>query len=347
MRCRSAWAAIISLIILSAVSQARELDLLDPHYRWRSPNPAARIILRDRRLTLSSPSSSTGIYNTVPLELSATDLDIMVIRMKTSKDGLGEVSWRPARQGFSPARSFNFYLGSPDRYHDYYLNLRPYLTGQDLDHILFFPFSQAGTAEITVLKFGRASFWQKLLAGWQEFWGPAGRSFTGSSFFILKSPRLFGRPIMFYLNWLIGLALFISLTAKRPRLTIILVLACWLLLEGSSLVNNWIFFQEDLRFCGKSLAEKRIMQNEKDFYQFMEFAAQHLPAGASFDILAARQYPYNRPRAAYYLYPRTREENAPYLLVFDRTPDRNVMNNYRIIARFRPGAYILERDGNN
>jgi hypothetical protein len=343
MRLKPAVAIAISVTLFSLCSLAQELDLLDPAHRWRSPNRATRIIFKDSKLKVSSARSSTGIYNRRPLKLLAKDIDLLEIRMKASRGGLGEISWRSSKEPFAELRSHSFYLGSANKSHTYYFDLKPYLRGQGIDHVLFFPFIQEGEAELTAFKFIKGDPWQKAMAGWQEFWGPTGRSFTGTSFFILKSPRLFGRSIFFYLNWLVGLSLAVSLMSKRPRWTILLILALWIMLEASSAVNNWTFFKGDLRFWGKSLEEKRALQNEKDFYQFIKFAEANIPASAGFDVLANPKYHYSRQRAAYYLYPRPRQEKANYLLVFDQTPDAKTMRDYRIAARFRKGAYLLKR----
>ncbi|MFC1568344.1 hypothetical protein ACFL37_01440 [Candidatus Margulisiibacteriota bacterium] len=343
MRLKFAVAIAILASIFSFHSQAQELDLLDPSHGWRSPNLTTRTIFKDSKLTIGSARSSTGIYNQKPLDLLIQDFDLVEIKMKASKGGLGELSWRTAKKPFLPSRSFSFYLGSPDRYHTYYLNLKPYLKENKIDHLLFFPFSRAGEAELTSFKFIKGNLWQKAAGGWQEFWGPTGRSFTGTSFFILKSPQLFGRSIFFYLNWLIGLSLILSLMYKRPRWTILLILAFWVVLEASSAVNNWIFFKDDLSFWGKSLEAKRAMQNDKDFYEFIKFAESRIPAGSNFDVLADPKYHYSKERSAYYLYPRIRDEKADHLLVFDQTPDTRTMRDHRIIARFRTGAYLLKR----
>jgi hypothetical protein len=343
MRLKPAVIMAILAALFPLGNQALATNLIDPAYGWRSPNRAARISFQKTGIILSSRRSSTGLYNRRPLNISTEEFDLVEIRMKTSKSGLAELSWRQAGQPFQSQRSFSFFLRAPDRYHTYYLNLKPYIKEGRIDHLLFFPFNQAGRADVATFKLIKGNLWQKTQAAWQEFWGPTGRSYTGSSFFVIKSPRVFNRAILFYLNWLIGLSLALSLVYKRPRLTIVLILSFWLMLAASSAVNNWVFFQDDLRFWGKSLTEKRILQNEKDFYQFIEFAETRMPARSSFTILADPQYPYAWQRAAYYLYPRPRQAAADYILVFDRTPDTKTMRNYSVAARFRQGAYILKR----
>jgi hypothetical protein len=342
MRSRSIIVAFILIAIFSLQSSAREVDLLNPAYGWRSPNRETKIIFADSKLTISSARSSTGIYNQKPLNLSVKDFDLLMIRMKASKTGIGEISWRSGKELFAPQRNFSFYLKSPDKYHTYYLNLKPYLKAKNIGQVLFFPFNKEGKAKLTDFKFIKGTPRQNALAGWQEFWGPTGRGYTGKSFYILKSPMLFGRPIFFYLNWLIAISLLVSFLFKRPRLTLTFILVLWILLEASSAVNNWIFFEDDLRFWGKNPEEKRTMQNVKDFYPFMKFAQVKISPDSEFDLLAAPQYPYSRERAKYYLYPRKLKAKAAYLVIFDLEPGKDVLEKYKLIGNFRKGAYILK-----
>jgi hypothetical protein len=347
MRSRSIILAFILITTLSLQSSALEIDLLDPSHSWRSPNRDTQISFADSKLIISSVHSSIGIYNQKPLNLSAKDFNLLIIRMKASKGGIGEISWRSGKEPFAPERNFSFYLKSPDKYHTYYLNLKPYLKEKNIGQVLFFPFNKEGKAELTGFKFIKGTLWQKALAGWQEFWGPIGRNYTGKSFFVLKSPMLFGKSIFFYLNWLIAVSLLVSLLFKRPRFTITSILVLWILLEASSAVNNWIFFKDDLRFWEKNLEEKRAIQNAKDFYQFMKFAEKKIPPDSDFDLVAAPKYPYSRERAGYYLYPRKLKEKAAYLLIFDLEPGKDILEKYKLIGKFRKGAYILKSKNAN
>lgn len=337
----------ISFIVLStssSIAQA-ELDLLDQKYIWRSPNPNTKINFTDQGLSIKSNNSAPGIANLVPLNLPAKKYDLLVIKMKASKGGIGEISWMVDNQPFAKEKSFAFYLKKSDKYHTYYLNLAPYIKGKKINRLLFFPFAGKGQAELTSFKLVNGSLGAKIIAGWQEFWGPRGREFTGQTFYVIKSSRLFGKSIFFYLNILILASLLFSLILKRPKWTIFLILGLWVFLEIGSSINNWNFFQRDLRFEGKSLEEKRILQNKKDFYQFMQFAKTKIPANASFYILAnPKIYQYSKERAQYYLCPRKLDNKNPnYLLVIDVKPSPNIWKNYRLIHSFRKDALILKQ----
>jgi len=339
-----AFIALSFIIMASASSFAiSELNLLDQKYIWRSPNPKTRIRFTKQSLTAKSNNSSPGIVNLVPLNLPAKKYDLLVIKMKASKGGIAEISWMVDNQPFAKEKSFAFYLKKPDKYQTYYLNLAPYIKGKKINRLLFFPFAGQGQAELVSFKFVKGSFWEKTLAGWQEFWGPRGREFTGQTFYVIISSQLFGKSILFYFNLLMLSTLLLSLLLKRPRLTIFLILSLWLFLEISSGINNWNFFQRDLRFWGKPLEEKRIMQNTNDFYQFMQFAKKKIPNNASFYILAnPKIYQYSLARAQYYLYPRPLKDQPDFLLVLDAKPGEYVWQKYQLLYSFRKDALIFK-----
>ena len=126
----------ILLLILSLCSQAGAIPNLD----WHSPNPDTKIELKNSILTVASTASAGGIYNSRPLMIFDEDFDLLIIEMKASRDGIGEVSWRPGGANFSFKRSLPFYLMKPGSYHTYYLNLAAYNRDHALiDHLLFFP----------------------------------------------------------------------------------------------------------------------------------------------------------------------------------------------------------------
>jgi hypothetical protein len=297
-------------------------------------------------LTISSTNSSPSIFNNLPLKILAEDADLLIIRMKTNRDGSGQFSWTSSRESFCPARNIDFYLQSAGKHHTYYLNLKPYLQSAGIDHVLLLPFIGKGKAEITAFRLTRGTPGQKFLAAWQEFWGPVGRSFTGKSFYILKSPLLFGKSVFFQLNRLILIAFLVLIFFRRPRWIIPLILALWLLMEASAAVNNWIFFKDDIRFFwGKSLDEKRTVQNEPDFYPFMKYAETNIPPDACFDIIVAPKFFCGMERARYYLFPRElvrRGESAPYLLIFGLEPNASTCKVYTLIAKFKKGAYVFK-----
>lgn len=319
------------MIALSIISQAPALDLLNHDLDWRSPNRETRIAFKNRHLSVGSERTSNGIYNNHPLNINTRDHDLLIIKMTASKSGIGEVFWAAQDKRFSPLKNYPFYI---QRSGTYYLNLSAYnRDGSTIGYLLLFPFSGPGRAEITEFKLVKGNLLEKAMAAWQEFFGPLGREPDGFNFLVIRSPRLFGRPFLLYVNILLGAALIIALFLRRRREFLFLLLACWLLVELSSLLNNWLAFQKSWPFYGQSLEEKHIMLNTKDFYPFLKFADEKLPPGADFDISAAGMD--NDFRAQYYLYPRRLKKDAPFLLVFDRKT-----SGLKPWKTFRAGAFI-------
>ena len=347
MKAKITLATCLLIIALSGQALAREeINLLDQRLLWRSPNPGTEIIFQDAGLTLQATSSSTGIYNLVPLNISTHKYDLLVIEMKTSRGEIGEVFWSAGGKGFSKKTTYPFYLGKRGPLHTYYLNLKPYVKSKIIDHLLIFPFSGPGRAEIKSLKLVESSLPEKILSAWQEFWGPRGREYAGKNCFIIKSPRLFGEPIFFYLNFMILISLIFSILSKKPKYTLFTIFFFWIFLECGSFLNNWIFFQRDLRFWGKSLEQKRELQNVGDFYNFIKFAEEKIPINSNFDLLTKPKYLYSRERASYYLYPRKPQAKASYLLIFDEEVSEDILKEYEVLEKFREKAYDSCRSRN-
>ena len=336
--------AAFFICVLVGVACARdEINLLDSSHLWGSPASKTKIKFTASQLFIVADSSAPGIYNRVALGISTADYDLLMIKMKTSAGGIGEVSWTAKESRFSPFKNYPFYLRPPGRYYTYYLNLAGYnLKRQKIDHLLFFPMPGPGTAEIKEFKLIRGTPWEKALAGWQEFFGPRGREPDGFNFLVIRSPRLFGKPFLLYINLALFsflLIVFLLQSKLNLRLPFIAALfACWLLLEASTLLNQGIALQRDRRFLGKTLEEKRALINTKDFYPFLKFADRELSAGAGYSIKVSGFE--NDKRTAYYLHPRA--YSSAYLLIFDAKIDKVLLKRYSVWKKFREGAYILK-----
>ncbi|MEE8637513.1 MAG: hypothetical protein V3T21_00550, partial [Candidatus Margulisiibacteriota bacterium] len=99
---------------------------------------------------------------------------------------------------------------------------------------------------------------------------------------------------------------------------------------------------------GKTLEQKREMQNVKDYYKFIKFAEAKIPPEASFTLITRPEYRFSVERASYYLYPRRwLDKQATYLLLFDKMPNQAVLKNYKVIEQYRKGAYILKSKNND
>jgi hypothetical protein len=287
-------ATIFLSLFCAGLAYGAEIDLLSPAYNWRSPNKDTKIIWNDGKLTITSTRSAGGLYNAAPLDDQKYRL--LIIKIKGSRGGLGEVSWTTGQERFSFFKNHSFYLRD---------GLHYIVVGREkesLDHLLLFTGSGPGTTEISELRLVEGTPFELGLAGWQEFWGPVGREPDGINWLVIRSPRLFGQPFVFYLNALLALGLLYALLTGRRRRFLFLLLAAWLVLEASSLVSNWIALERNAKYFGQPLEQKHIMINTPGFYRFLLAAEKQLPPGASFQFKTPVIY--DDCRANYYLYPR-------------------------------------------
>ena len=301
-------------LFLCLINSAFALNLLSPAYNWRSPNQDTKISWRDGKLTFTSTRSAGGLYNTVPL--NGRENRLLIIKMRTSRRDLGEVSWTTGQERFTPRNNRPFYLRN---------GLHYMMIGREkapLEHLLLFTGSGPGTTEISEFKLVEGTPLELGLAGWQEFWGPVGREPDGFNWLVIRSPRLFGRTINFYLNIFLAIFLIYAWRSGKRREFLLVLLAAWLLLEGSSLLNNWISFQRDAKYFGQPLEKKHAMINTSGFYRFLQAADKRLPPGAPFKLKRLGQEDirdfYDDLRARYYLYPQLASAETTNIIDFKR-----------------------------
>lgn len=302
---------------------------------------SALLLFSGVALAASEIKLSTRIVNSIPLNADLKDCDLLAIRVKAAKPGVAELFWAPSRNSFSFRRNYPVYVN--DQAKPNLVNLAAYTRDgmTTVNHLLLIA---EGPAEITEIKFIRGGLWQKMAAGWQEFFGPLSRTQDGMEYIIIRSPRLFGRPFLSLVNALLFVLLLVVLLLRKKkdlrRAFLAALLVCWGLVELNSLRNNWLAVRRDARYLGQPLEVKRAMINEGDFYAFLKFAERELPVPSSFDVLT---YGLDHNfRAAYYLYPRSYGAGGRYLLVYDRPFDKLALKQYKLWKLFRPGAAIYK-----
>ena len=328
---------------------------------------------------LTSGRGAAGIFNQKMAAALLAENDLLIFEMKTTAGGIGTVFWSNyLDQRFMPQRSYQFYLGKPNAWKRYYIDLASHekeLTR--IDHLLFNPFTGSGEAEVRDIKIVKGTVTGKLLAGWQEFLGVRGREVVGYTINTMPSGMLFGREIFFYIYWLVGLLSVILLAVelwpawRQPaektkakgkdkkavaapfwskygtafnravKKIFVCVVVLWAALEFSSLYTDWLNLRNDLPLIGKDLEQKRAMVNTGDFYPFIRFCEEKLPAGAAYDTSIPPVY--NDIKAVYYLYPHENVKGADYLIVYDQEISPEARRAYAPFAVFRPNALIMKR----
>lgn len=355
---------LLFLVLCGQSMAAQQEDLLQPWYTWQALNSGTVVSLDDFQLNLRSQGDFPAVFNRRLLSIILSETDLLVFEMQTSVKGEGSILWSDYQNPqFGQNRRQTFYLGRPNQWKKYYFNLSPSKNDSSrIDHLLINPFMGQGTAQIRALRFVRGNLYLKTLAAIQEFFGPQGRKIVGYTINTMQNPVLFGENIFYYIYWLLGLVILIFfvmeartwLTSMRKPLfedafvrlgknIVIAILIFWALLEMSSWYTNWLNLQDDLPLLGKSLDEKRVMVNSGDFYAFIKFCEENIPPQANFDMRIPPVY--NDIKASFYLLPRFYAVESDYIIVYDKSVEDEIWNEYEIKHKFRNGAFILKRKG--
>jgi hypothetical protein len=122
------------------------------------------------------------------------------------------------------------------------------------------------------------------------------------------------------------------------------LLGLWVLIWAFFLV--WPVFRNSLQLGSilkVLLADeegRRAASYGPDFYAFLRFCKEKLPAGAAFRLVGIDYAAVEKVRAFYFLYPCLVSENPDYILVY-RQPDSQVEGAY-LYAAMDPSRYILK-----
>ena len=365
-------------LALASASAGDEINLMDQAYTWTPIGPQISVKLTDGVLKIAADRGPVGVFNQKMAGALLEENSLLTFELKTSAGKIGTVFWSNyLDQRFMPQRSFQFYLGRSNTWRRYYIDLNSHekeLTR--IDYVLLNPLVGSGEAQVRGLKIVKATATEKLLAGWQEFLGVKGREVVGYTINTMPSPMLFGREIFIYIYWLVALASVVLLALElwpawrqpeKPKAKgkekkgtappvwskyepafnravkkiVILVIALWAALELSSLYTDWLNLRSDLPLVGQGLEQKRTLVNTGDFYPFIRFCEEKLPAGAAFDMRIPPLY--NDAKAIYYLIPHANVKDADYLIVYDQEVEPAVRRAYEPFAVFRTNALIMKK----
>ena len=76
-------------------------------------------------------------------------------------------------------------------------------------------------------------------------------------------------------------------------------------------------------------------------FEFLKFCAKELPDGASYNLSGVDESSVDFRRAIYYLYPHFKNDEALYVLVFDKPG--YAPEGYKIFKELDPSRFILKR----
>ncbi|MBU0630340.1 MAG: hypothetical protein KKC80_05410 [Candidatus Margulisbacteria bacterium] len=218
------------------------------------------------------------------------------LKLNCSSNGLTRLYWITSYdQRFEQSKSIWF--SSKRGVHTYYFNIpsqNPYWIGW-IKRLIIAPESP-GQIEILASTVSRGNGLTFLASGWQEFWGPKGRTPTGFSINVTHSSPLYGNSINVYFYWLVGLAFIFSLIFNlfmgRPKsfeeffspfnsavkTAFAAIVASWLLLALNADLNYFSLFKVNYqKYFGKTIEQKHAEAYGEDYYEFLKFAAKTLP----------------------------------------------------------------------
>ncbi len=303
-----------------------------------------------------TPVQGQPYWASSQINADSAELNTLIITFSAKENGTARIFWvNNYDPQFNQIKSLWFKIKRGE--HTYYFNIssqNQYWIGWTKGFILL-PEMDPSAISNPEAKLISGNLLTNIQSGWQEFLGPYGRNIVGYTINTMPSPTLLGRSIYVYIYWLIGfiiLFLFANYLTQlrkskknKPSYNtlikkIFLTITCfWLILEASTLITNWNNLQSDLPLIGKDIETKRAMVNQGDFYAYIQFCMQKLPAAVSFDHRFGKIY--DDIKAVYYLYPHEYQKGADYLLVYESPVEKEINQDYQLFAKMRENAYIL------
>jgi hypothetical protein len=300
-------------------------------------------------------------YESADVMVDSAEYNTLILRVKSRKNGTGRLFWANSYDmRFNQPKSIWFTIKRGEK--NYVFNIssqNPNWVGW-ARRFLVYPEFDYQNVEIIGAKVTKGNLLTNISSGWQEFWGPRGRMVVGSTINTMQSVNIFGRPIFFYIYWLLFL-IFIGqlawevraaliagkgiditeLLPKAGKRLVVAIIIVWVTLEASTLVSNWNNIKGDFKFVGKNIDEKLTIANTGDFYPFIQFCRENIPEDATFDSRIPPYY--NDIKATYYLYPIKYMKDGEFLVVYDKQPGKEMLEKYKPWRKFRKGAYILKK----
>jgi len=312
-------------------------------------------------ISFTRPQNTPYFVGQPEFNIDAEEFNTVILKIKSAKSGAARLFWAT---NFDPQmnqpKSIWFFFDQSNDFQEYAFNLRTqsgYWAGY-VGQLLVYPENGPAGIEVAPAQAVVGNLGTNIGSGWREFWGPRGRLVIGSTINTIQSTNLFGRPIFSYIYWFLGMIavgflgfeIYSSsrskgsdwrlIWQKTGQAVVLSLLACWVLLEVSSLFTNFLMFKDDLKYLGKDQRSKLTIANTGDFYPFMEFCQANIPPEAKFDFRIPPIY--NDIKAIYYLYPRELSTTeADYLVVYDKAVEPELSRKYLPWKAFRAQALIM------
>jgi len=300
------------------------------------------------------PVPNMPYFQSPELTIDSAEYDTLMLRIESKQKGTARLFWAIHYDPqFNPPKSIWFSVKRGD--HDYYFDIptqNPNWLGW-VKGFLVYPETDPAKFEVKFASITRGNIGTKIRSGWQEFWGPSGRIVIGSTINLTPSSSIFGHSVNTYIYWLTAILFLLAFAWKRSfdtagRWAICFALGAWVLLGINADINYFNIFRDNFsKYFGKTIEEKHAIAYGKDYYDFLVFARDKLPAEpVHFGVLSSRYAPELQPRI--FLVPHVLVEptssKAEYLLLFNPTPEQlATAKGFRSYAQLDKNAYILKR----
>ena len=315
------------------------------------------------------PENAPYFIGVPELNIESDEFDTLKLNIRSATDTAARLFWASSLDPkMDQQKSIQFNIARSENGRDYCFTVpdqNPNWIGY-IPQILIYPENNIGGITIQSGKALHGDLSSKIFSGWQEFWGPRGRSVIGSTINVIPASNLFGTPINVYFYWLIAIFFGCSfayfayrpkpLKKKTPKIeplnsalkaALAFSLGLWIALALNSDLNYFNIFKSNLKYAGHTLAEKREIAYGSDYYAFLDFAKQKLPPQpVKFAVLSSRYAPDLQARI--FLVPHIlsdlENKETNYILVFQPDPGQKIKaNNLPIYAKLNENAYIVKK----
>lgn len=309
------------------------------------------------------PVPAQPYFESPQVTIDSAEYNTLVLRIEAKQNGTARLFWATHYDmQFNQPKSIWFSLKSGER--NYYFNIpsqNPNWIGW-IKGFLIYPEIDNKLIEIKQAEIIQGNLLTNIRSGWQEFWGPKGRTVIGSTINLIPSSSIFGKSVNIYIYWIIGVffVLFLAFQLYQNKgnfnlsfensikKTFVLALAFWILLALNSDLNFFKIFKGNFsKYFGKTIEQKRAIAYGKDYYDFLVFAKEKLPKEpVEFGLLSSRYAASLQARI--YLVPHVYIDNPDkdflYLLLFHPSSDRTFeQKNYKTLTKLDEDKIILKR----
>jgi hypothetical protein len=323
-------------------------------------------------IAVSQPPNTPYFIGMPEINIDSEEFNTMILKIRSDRNATARLFWASNLDPrMNEPKTIWFYLKKSSDYKEYIFNVgsqNPYWMGF-VGQFVIYPEGGTGGVEIQSARVITGNLFTNIASGWREFWGPKGREVIGSTINVIPGSTIFGISINTYIYWLIGIMFTVSLAfnymnkpkkqkdslkalsasfGKSLNYTILSILALWFILALNADYNYFNLFKDNFnKYFGRSIEDKRAIAYGRDYYEFLRFAKEKLPAEpAKFSVISSIYAPdlSSRIYLVPHVYTDPADKDLAYLLIFNPRPDQNYdKTNFTLFAKLNDNEYILRK----